>query len=735
MKYSLGPFRLDSDNRVLLHDGAVVRVPPKAVDLLLCLVEHQGVVVPKEELFARVWPDTVVQESSLAQTVLALRRSLKEGFGEREVIETVPRRGYRLTVEATVEVAAGAAKPVSELVAPVAPADTPPSAPTPRQPHSAMPYRLIAVAALTVTALGGLWYSRQKALQKHFTIQPLTTAQEKEDDSSISADGKHVVYAWRRPGEAHYGLWLKTIGSTAPNRVSNSDGDDRRPVWAPDRPVIAFVRTKDGVSEIHVIAPAGDFIRTQNGESETLLLSLHKEHDRAIARVTSPDCDLAWSPDGKWLAFGDRANSNGVQMVNMETGQQRQLTSPLATFFDSQPRFSPDGKTLGFVRQSSAEKFSNVYSVPVEGGKLIQLTDVKRMVRGFDWTEDGQEIVYSSDIQGNVRLFRTEAHGEKETRWLEDAGYDTLYPSISRRGHRLTFTQGYVERSLFSAPGPGSAQFSEGDAAVRLGEKLKLPGLRRTSPAFSPDGTRIAFVSEANGSTEVWVANADGSRPLAVTRFTEGAAGSPSWSPDGRFLAYDRVHPSEGVTQIFIVPAGGGEPRQFTFDLTNHTAPTWSADGKWIYYSAVRSGAREIWRQGVSSGAVEQITHTTGVRVKPARDGQYVYYVNTTDSRIWRARAEGGSEELISEISRLANGANWALTSRGIYWEGWDATHKAFVFFFDFATRKNSIAAADGPEFLVGDAGGIAVSPDDKVMILARIGKSVQHIMVADDFR
>ena len=82
----------------------MVRMPPKSVDLLLCLLDHNGGIAPKERLIARLWPDTVVQESSLAQVILKLRRSLKEGFGDGEIIQTISKRGYRLTVAVTVTV-------------------------------------------------------------------------------------------------------------------------------------------------------------------------------------------------------------------------------------------------------------------------------------------------------------------------------------------------------------------------------------------------------------------------------------------------------------------------------------------------------------------------------------------------------------------------------------------------------------------------------------------------------
>jgi DNA-binding winged helix-turn-helix (wHTH) protein/TolB-like protein len=109
--YAFGGFRLDSAEKVLYQQGQPVPLTPKAVETLLALVERHGRLVPKEELLRIVWPDTFVEENNLAQNVSMLRRVLGEGAGGRQLIETVPKRGYRFVgpVEARADAAHGAA--------------------------------------------------------------------------------------------------------------------------------------------------------------------------------------------------------------------------------------------------------------------------------------------------------------------------------------------------------------------------------------------------------------------------------------------------------------------------------------------------------------------------------------------------------------------------------------------------------------------------------------------------
>jgi DNA-binding winged helix-turn-helix (wHTH) protein/TolB-like protein len=95
--YAFGPFSIDETERQLRRDGDAVPLPPKAVDLLLALIEMPGRVRTREELLDRVWPDTAVEESNLSQNIFILRKALDDD--RDRWIATVPRRGYRFAGE------------------------------------------------------------------------------------------------------------------------------------------------------------------------------------------------------------------------------------------------------------------------------------------------------------------------------------------------------------------------------------------------------------------------------------------------------------------------------------------------------------------------------------------------------------------------------------------------------------------------------------------------------------
>src|SRR5215469_3767466 len=93
-QYEFGSFKVDPAERSLTRDGAAVRLPPKVFDTLMVLVENRGRLVAKDELITRIWPDTFIEEATLARNISDLRKALGQA-ADQKYIETVPKHGYR----------------------------------------------------------------------------------------------------------------------------------------------------------------------------------------------------------------------------------------------------------------------------------------------------------------------------------------------------------------------------------------------------------------------------------------------------------------------------------------------------------------------------------------------------------------------------------------------------------------------------------------------------------------
>jgi hypothetical protein len=157
------------------------------------------------------------------------------------------------------------------------------------------------------------------------------------------------------------------------------------------------------------------------------------------------------------------------------------------------------------------------------------------------------------------------------------------------------------------------------------------PGVRRVTtdlsseddPAWSPDGSKIAFTSDRDGNREIYVINADGSNPV---RLTNDAAADyhPTWSPDGVRIAF--VSERTRTTDIFIMNADGSNPVPLTATADNDVDPAWSPDGRSIAFASDRSGKFEIYLVDVGGGAPTRLTTTGGRYPAWSRDGTALAY-------------------------------------------------------------------------------------------------------------
>ncbi len=264
--YQFGPFRLEPSERLLLRDGHVVSLTPKAFDLLVYLVEHQGRLVEKSTLMAALWPDTIVEEANLAFQVSALRKALEDGGNGESVIQTVPTKGYRFLSPVTKTTAGRSTWP----------------SPIRRGVRIAW----VIVLASLVGAVGIWWANKlpsagRRDQVEHLPPQNLTRLTFDpglQTDVVWSPDGRSIAYASDKTG--NFDIWVQKIDSGEAVRLTRSLANDTQPAWSPDGSTIAFRSERDGGGLFAVPAKTGP-----------------------ERRLSSFGWAPHWSPDGSLVLF------------------------------------------------------------------------------------------------------------------------------------------------------------------------------------------------------------------------------------------------------------------------------------------------------------------------------------------------------------------------------------------------------------------------------------------------
>jgi Tol biopolymer transport system component len=246
-----------------------------------------------------------------------------------------------------------------------------------------------------------------------------------------------------------------------------------------------------------------------------------------------------------------------------------------------------------------------------------------------DISPDGQWVTYTRAVGGISDIYLQAAGGERPVNLTGDSKAGAGQATFSADGNRIAFRSGRGSGGLF--------------VMGRTGELVRQVTDTGYWPAWSPDGTRLAYSSEltldvpfsyAGGST-IWTVDIESGRRQ---KLSDQDGTQPSWSPHDRRIAFWGVDPATQNRDIWTVPVGGGAAVRVTNDPATDATPVWSSDGRYLYFSSNRGGTTNLWRvpvdeaSGAATGPLEPLMVPTQNAVHPriSRDGRHVAYTAST---------------------------------------------------------------------------------------------------------
>ena len=522
---------------------------------------------------------------------------------------------------------------------------------------------------------------------------------------ALSPDGKQVAFVWAPTYGSN--LYVNRLGDEAVVQLTHTPGTAAFPAWSRDGRFIAFRHQLDDVQKMHAIS----VVSAAGGPSRQLWSG-----DLILAR------GLDWSPDGGYLVSSGRApgtRQHRLLLLTVATGKIEWLTSPLEGSDDSYPVFSPDGRAVAFVRNAGTDP--GIYLLRLDTRVPGRVMAAQSTLKRLAWSSAGQHLFFASEEgPGKDRLWKMSVPGG-QVEPVSGTSAGASEPSIAKRGGRLVFLQSTLDRNLYRAD-------VDGDSRQSI---ERLPGTIRseTHPDISPDGARLAFVSDRTGHSEIWTADARGADPRMVTSL-KSVTRHPRWAPDGQRLAFVGLNAGSSNHDIYVVQGAGGGIRRLTDEPSTEQWPTWSRDGRWIYFTSDRTGIWQIWKVSDTGGLAVQVTTTGGLKVWESRDGKSVLYSDETRG-IWRIQSAGARpERLLDFPHRPSWGGEWMPTDRGIVFLNMGASPQATLELFDFSTRR--IARVITLSGLYDGGSGFAMSPDGTWFIYPQRDVARSEIMLMD---
>ena len=441
--------------------------------------------------------------------------------------------------------------------------------------------------------------SLANAERKLLRTVPVTSAAGDAISPVFSPDGREIAFVWDGSDRKGYDLYVQLIGADLPLRLTyHQRGLIGPAAWSPDGREIAFQRC-DGKNDGVFAVPA------LGGEERQLTTT--------TCYYTTPD-PLAWIADGNDILMVDRCTPDGrfgVVDLTLATGQKRCVTdAPDDKDDDTGYGFalSPDSSTIAFGRMTEA-LCCDIYRVPINGGPMKRITSDGHTgcntlsefgCSGIMWTPNGQSIIYVTARSSLPALFRTSVNGGASE-------LETTYPAIGSFTHDGTRFV-YSQHTSSDSPAVWRADFAiAGGALIKKG-KIISSQFPEMDAQPSTDGTSIVWMSMRTGAEEIFASDSAGHDQKQLTHL-DRYSGTPRWSPDGKWIAFDSYIPSKRV-EIFLMEPDGRNLHSVIAAPFDCAVPSWSRDGKSIYYSGNRGGVRQVWKHNLDTGTDVQLTNT-----------------------------------------------------------------------------------------------------------------------------
>ena len=298
----------------------------------------------------------------------------------------------------------------------------------------------------------------------------------------------------------------------------------------------------------------GKQYKEQATESNARLIA-HKFADEIIFRLGGGVAGIA---ESKLYYISRRSGHKEVWAMDYDGADQHQITH-LGALASLSPRISPDGSRIAF---SSYPKGSGleIMMYSNELGRMVSFPRYGGTNATPAWSPDGTKIAFASSMHGSMEIYVADASGANPKR-------------------------------LTTARGPD------------------------VSPVWNPKtGAQIAFVSGRTGLPQIYIMDADGSNVQRMT--DQGYAVSPSWSPNGQFLAFawrrEYGPGAPGGWDIYVMDIASKQFIQLTHDAGNNDFPTWSPDGRHIAFQRGGNGREEIWTMLADGSKPHAVTNTGG---------------------------------------------------------------------------------------------------------------------------
>ncbi len=431
------------------------------------------------------------------------------------------------------------------------------------------------------------------------TAKQLTNPLQEASHPSWSMKGDRIAIQSYMGGTFH--IWTMLPNGTGMKQITEGHGDDREPSFSPNGETIAF---------------ASDRAFKGNYDIWTVDVSTG-----AVKQVTNSDVDCyepTWSPDGKQIAYvksvvvagavGASVQGKSIESIDLASGDTHTLAKAAPDGRLDAPSWSPDGSHLAYTQFFGSGSFLNAAHLMVDGHVLESAND-DAFPFPAAWLSTN-EFLYTA----NGHIVDVDLTAKKETVIPFTAAIRSMRPQYARKHYDFDSTTPRRAKGILApalSPDGKQVVFTALNQlwVMEIGKEarqLTHDAFYKQGPAWSSDGKTLAYVSDKNGTENIYLLNLDAGTERALAPSKTSAQIFPAWSPDGNSIAFQD---QTGATLIAGVVTGEVKPLSPATFFPGR--PGWSADGSTIAIATVKPYTKRF-REGTSQIlAVDVATRNT----------------------------------------------------------------------------------------------------------------------------
>jgi Tol biopolymer transport system component/DNA-binding winged helix-turn-helix (wHTH) protein len=615
--FKFGDFYLDVGERCLTFQDQPVSLTPKAFQTLVLLLRNHGKVVEKECFLNEVWADTFVEETTLSQNILTLRKALSRFQKDKEFIITVPRRGYQFVGD------------VQEIA-----------------PAQEITEEIIVVEKHTRTHL---------VAEQHEIHDSAETNLEKNSDKiTVNPHRLPIKNRFSSRSAIFIGLiallaftigYFASFGFEGNRSLAESqfkkfrvdtivaDADVRNSTISPNGKYLALVQVKNGVQSLYLR-------QIENGNSVEIVPQINGTF---VGAVFSPDSEqIYYSVNEKFER--NKPGASTLYKVSIHGGASREILSNI----DSPAAISPDKSALAFVRRNRENKESSLVLADIEG-KNERVLAVRKSENGFtnsgvSWSPDGKLLSATVFQRENNQ---TSAH--------------VAVVNAATGEQRIISRENWISASqtVWLKDGSGIFAVAYGAKSSDLNDELWIVSYPDGKARFVTNGINGAYGISLNAEANSLVAVKSSKFACFLTAPVDNLRKNThvlttisdechlpfgaDWTNDGR-IVYSATN--DGNADIFMISEDGGERKQLTSEASAEISPKLSADGRFLVFMSNRVGQMDVWRSDANGTNTMRLTtngNVTDSIISPGGDAVF-YVVQDSESRVetlWRVSING----------------------------------------------------------------------------------------------